>query len=814
MKKLFLFICIVSVSSSFVIAQDNLAIEEVIVTAEKREANLQDVPMALDVFTASQIEDQNIDTVRDISSYLPSLIVNYNIDPMFASMRLRGIGVSISDTALESDVAFIVDGVYLNKTGLGLNDLVDVERIEVLYGPQGTLYGKNTTAGVINVTTKKPVPGDANAYVEIESGDYNHTKILAAATMGLSDNLALRLSANVNENDGYMTNMTDGSSANGTDDSTVSLKLSYDNDVSSVYFTHTDTSKNSSCCAVDSIYTQSPVILAGVSALGAPAGALADTEYNNYEYRSTPGIPVFNLDSDLTSLKIDTELENGTLTLVMATNDFNTYSSNDADYSHLDMATIHSEKYGDSMTIETRFDSNLINNREYTFGTYTYTAEVGEKGIGDNEYFFAIGTDFDAVLNATVAGLTQQITQLGTLVAQNLATPVQIATLGALQGQAQALGGLNGFVDGGDGISQHHVWSDDSFAVFGRVTTYIDETLRYTVGLRYTSEERQGDMYTKTITPGYITVAPAIAAALQQPALAGATVARQLIVAPNWPLNAVSQDVDAVFSRDDSSTTWSLSVQKDIKEDVMLYARAATGYKPGGFNSTFGLTADTRGFDKAESNNLEIGIKSRLLDNRVQFNAAIFDFEVEGQHYITQDASGLGRVVGNATVPSERLGFEASVIAKILPNLIFNAGLTVIDDGDPAPETNAENRVSPDDAYVLGLSYFQPFMGGKLFSRLDYTYDEGNYQNSSQPLGTSGWSGVPGYPEISQPIEVENLNFKLGWTNDDFEVAYSIKNATDEKHVRLVLTTSGVSGLNGMFMNSPQIQTVSLKYNF
>ena len=224
-----------------------------------------------------------------------------------------------------------------------------------------------------------------------------------------------------------------------------------------------------------------------------------------------------------------------------------------------------------------------------------------------------------------------------------------------------------------------------------------------------------------------------------------------------------------VFSRDDSSTTWSLSVQKDIKEDVMLYARAATGYKPGGFNSTFGLTADTRGFDKAESNNLEIGIKSRLLDNRVQFNAAIFDFEVEGQHYITQDASGLGRVVGNATVPSERLGFEASVIAKILPNLIFNAGLTVIDDGDPAPETNAQNRVSPDDAYVLGLSYYQPFMGGKLISRLDYTYDEGNYQNSSQPLGTSGWSGVPGYPEISQPIEVENLNFKLGWTNDDFD---------------------------------------------
>ena len=124
-----------------VISQDSEGIEEVIVSATKTEANAQDIPMVVDVLTASQIEDMNITTARDIDSALPTLIINYNVDPFNASMRIRGVGTSQSDASLESDVALVVDGVYLNKTGLGLNDLIDIERIEVLQGPQGTLYG-------------------------------------------------------------------------------------------------------------------------------------------------------------------------------------------------------------------------------------------------------------------------------------------------------------------------------------------------------------------------------------------------------------------------------------------------------------------------------------------------------------------------------------------------------------------------------------------------------------------------------------------------------------------------------------------------
>ena len=228
-KQIFLCVSFI-VFPVMLIAQDTDGIEDVIVTATKTEANVQDVPMVVDVLSAVQIEDMNITTARDIDSALPSLIVNYNVDPFNASMRIRGIGTSQSDASLESDVALVVDGVYLNKTGLGLNDLIDIERIEVLQGPQGTLYGKNSNAGVVNITTKTPRPGDSDGFIQYESGDFNSTRITSAMSLGLSDTTAIRLSANVNESDGYMTNMVDGQPANGVDDSVIGLKIYHENE--------------------------------------------------------------------------------------------------------------------------------------------------------------------------------------------------------------------------------------------------------------------------------------------------------------------------------------------------------------------------------------------------------------------------------------------------------------------------------------------------------------------------------------------------------------------------------------------------------
>ena len=788
-------------------AQDTDGIEDVIVTATKTEANVQVVPMVVDVLSAVQIEDMNITTARDIDSALPSLIVNYNVDPFNASMRIRGIGTSQSDASLESDVALVVDGVYLNKTGLGLNDLIDIERIEVLQGPQGTLYGKNSNAGVVNITTKTPRPGDSDGFIHYESGDFNSTRITSAMSLGLSDTTAIRLSANVNESDGYMTNLVDGQSANGVDDSVLALKIYHENERFSYVFSHSDISKKSTCCAVDSVATSSQTAI-GIPLLGRTP---SDNDYTNYKYATSAGTPNFNLDSTLTSLKVDQERENGTLTYIVARNKYDAYRHWDADFTSLDMLSLKRNMPGKSLTNEIRFSSNMIGNKEYTVGVFFLDAEYGESGAYPNKGAIEVGPDFSPVWGTWFTQLSTQASQLGALAQAGLATPAQLAALQGLQAALPGVGGFFATTEAGDMIAQDMTWSDETAAIFGRMTVHVSDTLRYTVGARYTTEDKEADLYGQTILGG--AVSPTLAGILQNPNLVG--LPRQAVLGNAWPFSGFLQNVDDTFSRSDSATTWSLSVQKDLSDDVMLYVAAATGYKAGGFNSTSGDTGDMRAFDKTETTNFEVGIKSRLINNKVQLNATVFSMDTDGQHYITQSPTGTGTIVGNATETAERLGFDLNVVAKLTSNLTLNMSYFTVDDGSPDILTNAAARLTPDDAYTIGLSHNYPLGNGNIFSRVDYSYD-GPYEYSSAPMLSPTWQAqLPAaYPELAEKQDQEFLNYKIGWRNDSWELAYSVKNATDNNYVRLVLIASGISGVNGMTMGAPETHSFSIKYNF
>ena len=789
------------------ISQDSDGIEEVIVSATKTESNVQDLPMVVDVLTATQIEDMNITTARDIDSALPTLIVNYNVDPFNASMRIRGIGTSQSDASLESDVALVVDGVYLNKTGLGLNDLVDVERIEVLQGPQGTLYGKNSNAGVVNITTKTPRPGDSDGFIHYESGDFNTTRITSALSFGVSDSTAIRLSANIHESDGYMTNLVDGSSANGVDDSVVGIKIAHENDNLRFVFSHSDISKDSTCCAVDSVPTSQQVAL-GIPLLGRTP---ADNDYTNYKYATKAGTPQFKLDSTLTSFKVDQERENGTLTYILARNKYDAMRYWDADFTSIEFANLKRTMPGKSLTNELRFTSNMMGNKEYTVGIFLMNSEYGEAGGYPNKGALLIGDDFPLVWGTWTQQLTAAATGLGQLAALGMATPAQLAQLAQLQAILPTVGGLTATTNAGDYVAQDMTWSDTTAAIFGRMTVHVSDTLRYTVGARYTSEDKEADLFAKAYLGGSVT--PGLASTLGMPSLAG--LPRQVVLGDAWPLSAFLQNIDGTFTRSDSATTWSLSVQKDLSDDVMLYASAATGYKAGGFNSTSGDTGDMRAFDKTESTNYEIGIKSRLMDNKVQVNATAFSMETDGQHYITQSPSGAGTIVGNATTPAERLGFDLNVIAKLTSNLTLNMSYFTVDDGSPDILSNAAARLTPDDAYTVGLSHNFPLGNGNVFSRIDYSYD-GPYENTSAPMLSPTWQNqmTTAYPELDEKTDQEFLNYKVGWRNDSWELAYSVKNATDNNYVRLVLISSLVSGVNGMTMGAPDTHSFSVKYNF
>jgi len=781
-------------------AQDSEGIEEVIVSATKKDASAQDVPISLDVLTSDQIDSLNIDTMRDVAARIPSLSTNYNTDPFQSSMRIRGVGSSQSDTSLEAGVAIIVDGVYLNRTGLGLNDLTDIARVEVLQGPQGTLYGKNANAGVVNIVTKTPVIGDDEGFIEIESGDYNQERITGGISKTLSDNSAMRFSFNKNEADGWMKNVADNSTANNEDDLTMSLKLYFNpSDTRSVVFTHTDTSKNGNCCAADS-QPNNPVLLAGASVTGK---TLQNNDTTDFIFSATDR-PQFDLDSSLTSIKIDDDLEKGTLTTIISRNKYDLYKGVDADFSSIDMGNSDRNIGGSSLSTEIRFASDMIGNWEYLVGLFHYTSDLYERG----DKTVSIGADWDPTMAAVMAGLNANIAQLTQAVQAGLAPQSQ---LDALVAQAQSTGGLVAFVNSGDRIENDMKWDDSLLAIFGSATNHISDTLRLTIGLRVSDETKEADLYAGTILEGTMTLSPAIAAALGNPALAGATIPRQNVAAA-WPLNAFMNPVDDEFKREKNSTTYSISLQKDLADDVMVYTSYATGFKSGGFNSTGGDDSYPREYKDEESSNFEVGIKSRINEGKTQFNATVFNMETDNLQGVLQVPSGTGTAVYNSTIPAKRLGLDLNVIHKFSQSLVMNLGYMKLDDDDADISTNAAVRLTPKMAYNVGLSHFMSLGNGQVHTRIDYSYDD-------EMEVTSNYSTSPALATLpasyKEKRDRENLNAKIAWSNDQWEVAYWIKNGTDQLFERLVTSPSPLAGGNfAVFMMKPKTQGFSVKYNF
>jgi iron complex outermembrane receptor protein len=794
-------LCMAAILMPFsLLAQDSDAIEEVIVSATKKDASAQDVPIALDVLTSDQIDSLNIDTMRDVAARIPALSANYNTDPFQASIRIRGVGSSQSDTSLEAGVAVIVDGVYLNRTGLGLNDLTDIARVEVLQGPQGTLYGKNANAGVVNIVTKKPVIGDDEGFIEIESGDYNQERITGGITKTLSDTSAMRFSFNKNEADGWMKNVADNSTANNEDDTTLSLKLYFNpSDDLSIVFSHSDTSKNGNCCAADS-QPNNPVILAGAMVTGK---TIQNNDTTDFIF-SASDRPQFDLDSSLTSLKIDDERENGTLTTIISRNKYDFYKGVDADFSAVDLANSDRNIGGSSLSTEIRFASDMIGNWEYLIGVYHYTSDLYENG----DKTVSIGADWDPTFAAVMAGLNANIAQLTQAVQAGLAPASQLE---ALVAQATSTGGLVAFVNSGDRIENDMKWDDSLLAIFGSATNHISDTLRLTTGLRFSTETKEADLYAGTILPGTMVLSSAIAAALGNPALAGATIPRQSIAA-NWPLNGFMNPVDDLFKREKDSTTYSISLQKDLADDVMVYTSYATGFKSGGFNSTGGDDSYPREYKDEESKNFEVGIKSRINDGKTQVNATVFNMETDGLQGVLQVPSGTGTAVYNSTIPAKRLGLDLSVIHKFSQNLIVNLGYMNVDDDDADISTNAAIRLTPKMAYNVGLSHFMPLGNGKVHTRIDYSYDDEMEVTANYSTSPAMATLPASYKEMR---DRENLNAKIAWSNDQWEVAYWIKNGTDQLFERLVTSPSPVAGGNfAVFMMKPKTQGLSVKYNF
>lgn len=223
----------VALNSGFTYAQGSsgnaLALEEVIVTATKREQSLQDVAVAVTALTDEMILEQQITSTQELIQLVPSLTVQDGSNPRQTSFNIRGIGTQSFSTAVEPSVSTMVDGVVMGRSGQAFMQLLDVERVEVLRGPQGTLFGKNSTAGVIHIITQKPTEEYTG---EIMGAVLSEEEYRAGVTMSgpITDNLGFRVTGTWEDIGGYVKNFNTGNDLNGSEDWSLRGKLRWTND--------------------------------------------------------------------------------------------------------------------------------------------------------------------------------------------------------------------------------------------------------------------------------------------------------------------------------------------------------------------------------------------------------------------------------------------------------------------------------------------------------------------------------------------------------------------------------------------------------
>lgn len=226
MKKTSLALAVSALMASSAFAQ--MQLEEVVVTAQKRAQSLQDVPIAISAFTSDDLDRINTATLADLQYSTPNLTVSPN-GRSNSSIGIRGVSDFSRNPGYDNRVGVYVDGLFVGRSAAANQATLDLERIEVLRGPQGTLFGKNTVAGAISLTTKAPT-NEFHGFVKAEIGNYSRQAVTAMVNAPLSESLFAKVMINDTQRDGHVKNLFTGDDLNGLDDQSIRLQLRYEND--------------------------------------------------------------------------------------------------------------------------------------------------------------------------------------------------------------------------------------------------------------------------------------------------------------------------------------------------------------------------------------------------------------------------------------------------------------------------------------------------------------------------------------------------------------------------------------------------------
>jgi len=603
------------------------ALEEVIVTAQKRAENLQDVPISVTAMDGEKIQDNTIMNFSALADFVPSLhIAEASVN---TNIYMRGIG-SGNNRGFEQSVGMYLDGVYLGRGRQYRSALLDVERVEVLRGPQGTLFGKNTVAGAINISSASPIVGDGPSGEINASVEENGGAIYEGFVQGGGDTLAVRAAFRYRETDGYVYNAYLDENEGAIEETGGRLTVVWEpTDSFSANFKYTNMqrdrvgSNSASWLYLQEPERSDPTPGVGVSqrtAFASIAYLLMDVHFpdfpdiagadfttykdNGYGRSKDDGIGI-GLRPDSSedelenySLNMSWEIGGGTLSSVTGIAKYEYFDDVDVDWLPLQFIDRSDQHDFDQFSQEIRWAADVGDRFNYTVGAYYDYNELDMKGQ------VQVDTNFDGLTPAT------------------LGAPNLLLLLGLP-------GGYNA-----NQISRNHDFNQttESWAVFAQGTFELTDSLRVTAGLRYTEEEKEAvsDQKLGDSNCGMFGVPDTSLPGCENGYGYG------LAVVQNVTFNTYNKYWTGTRKTDDLSP--SVNVQWDMSDDSMLYASFSQGFKSGGFSAT----DDGEPGDYAVSQLSPPGAISTVPNQDFEFDDESVDaFEVGGKHEFLDGAMRL-----------------------------------------------------------------------------------------------------------------------------------------------------------------------------
>lgn len=605
--------CVTSVLASPVLAREaNLTLEEVIVTATKRAESLKDVSLSVAVLDGQKIADSGVENADDIGRYIPNMLISSN--GRSSSVVIRGLG-SGNNRGFESSVGLFIDGVYYGRDSYLQNAYFDLQRVEVVRGPQGTLFGKNTIAGAINITTANP-EDEFGGYVKGTFGDFNKRQFEGAVSLPLSDTVGLRLSLQDSERDGYIENTGGGNDGGARETSLGRAKLTFAPDdrfdgALTVEWADTQLTQNNGELHSDaSPLLPSPINLGGNLSAQQVFQLFDPRADDQLDFKvSTNEEAVLDNESLITSGTFNLHMGEATLTYVVGYSDLEVNSTDDVDFAPYPLLVQNGIEEYEQWNHELRLTSPSGGKFEYIAGLYYFTSDYDTSSM--------LRADGFSLLSAT-----QPLVALG-LLPQPLGLPI-------LTTRTQSL-------------SQE----SDTFSAFAQLTWNISDSLRLIGGLRYSKEDKDAENFLQDVNAGMIPLAAAL---------------------PITPYSLAT-------SRSEDDLLPSLAIEYDLNDDVLLYASYTEGVKSGGFNAS-ATSPDNLEYEGEAARGVEAGFKGRLLDGAASLNLNVFYTEFDDLQ--VSNFNGSSFVVGNASEATVQ-GIEADFSWLMMENLQLDASLALLD---------------------------------------------------------------------------------------------------------------------------------------